>query len=362
MRPKGRVRGVFSVLYIMKDIIEKYLQGAASAEEKRELLKLLGESPEARAAFLNRREELCGYDRNVAGEDVEAALERFDKKLAGRRATDFAARPLARMAMRVAAAIALLIITGLGGYFMGRNTTPGETPAEPMIVHCFAMGNESKGAVTLPDGTVAWLNADSRLTYPEEFEADSRRVKLEGEGYFDVKRDEERPFFVETGDMTVRVLGTAFDVRNYEDAGNMSTVLLNGSVEVMFAGNDRPVALKPNQSVVYNKLSATYKIKNVAAADYVIWTQNKLLFDDERLSVILYKMERWYGIEINAGNDVPRDMRLSLTIRKESKEDIFRIIEMIAPVSFSGEGDNIRVEARRGKKNIKNIKHIAYGT
>jgi ferric-dicitrate binding protein FerR (iron transport regulator) len=345
----------------MEHIVEKYLQGKASAEEKQALLKLLGESPEAREAFLNRRAELGGYNRKVSAEEVEAALERFEQTVAGRKAVSLAARPRLAAAMRVAAAVVLLLLAGLGGYYMGQNRAAEKAVAAASIVHCFAMGRESKGSVTLPDGTLAWLNADSRLTYPEEFGPDSRLVKLEGEGYFDVRRDEARPFMVETKGMKLKALGTAFDLRNYAGGGSMSAVLLNGSVEVSFDGAERPILLQPNQSVVYNKLSDTYELKNVKAADYVIWTNDRLLFDDEKLSVILYKMERWYGIEITAAGNVPGDMRLSLTIRKESKEDIFRIIEMIAPVLFSGEGDNIKVTGRPRQEKGKHQKKIAYG-
>ncbi|MDR2499054.1 MAG: FecR family protein [Tannerellaceae bacterium] len=335
---------------MMRNIIEKYLNGEASAEEKQELLKLLGESPEARSIFLDLRAERLEHNSALNAEEVEAALERFDRSLDGQKDSKSALRPLLRMAMQVAAALALLLLTALGGYYLGKNTRPSESPTPPLIMHCFAMGSESKGSITLPDGTVAWLNADSRLTYPEEFEADNRIVKLEGEGYFDVQPDQARPFVVETGGMRVKALGTAFDLRNYAGSENLSLVLLNGSVEALFDGHDKAVRLRPNQSLVYNKRYAKYEVASVNAADYVIWIQNKLLLDDEKLSVILYKMERWYGIDIDAAADVPKNMRLSLTIRKESKEDIFRILEMIAPVSFSGEGDSIRVKGRRGKQ------------
>ena len=90
------------------------------------------------------------------------------------------------------------------------------------------MGKGSKGSVTLPDGSVAWLNTNSKLTYPEKFSDKYRKVKLEGEGYFKVKKNEQAPFFVETNQMTVNVLGTSFDVKDYSDKMNSETTLITG--------------------------------------------------------------------------------------------------------------------------------------
>jgi hypothetical protein len=161
---------------------------------------------------------------------------------------------------------------------------------------------------------------------------------------FEVLPEKARPFMVESGGMTVKALGTSFDVRNYAGRMNMETVLLSGKVEVAFAGNDEVITLEPGQSVLYDHRLATFKVREVIAADHIIWTLNKLSLKDEKLSTILYKMEKWYGIEFAASGNIPNDMRLSLTIRKESKEEIFSILEIIAPISFRDDGHTVQVK------------------
>ena len=118
--------------------------------------------------------------------------------------------------MKVAASVAILLVCSLGGYFTGQNQLFDSSIEEQLIMNRVIMGKGSKGSVTLPDGTTAWLNANSMLIYPEQFSDNKRSVKLEGEGYFEVVRNEKAPFFVETDGMIVNVLGTHFNVKNYE--------------------------------------------------------------------------------------------------------------------------------------------------
>lgn len=112
--------------------------------------------------------------------------------------------------MKVAASVAILLVCSLGGYFTGQNQLFDSSIEEQLIMNRVIMGKGSKGSVTLPDGTTAWLNANSMLIYPEQFSDNKRSVKLEGEGYFEVVRNEKAPFFVETDGMIVNVLGTLF--------------------------------------------------------------------------------------------------------------------------------------------------------
>src|SRR4029078_631833 len=90
----------------------------------------------------------------------------------------------------------------------------------------------SKSKVQLPDGTQVWLNADSRIAYNEKFQGNLREVTLEGEAYFDVVRDEKRPFVIHTAAIDIKVLGTAFNVRSYANEKNTETSLIRGSIEV----------------------------------------------------------------------------------------------------------------------------------
>ncbi|MCC8154735.1 MAG: FecR family protein [Tannerellaceae bacterium] len=245
---------------------------------------------------------------------------------------------------RIAAAVILSLICLGGGYWLG--TDRWSKIENAVVMNHFIMGKESKGSITLPDGSIAWLNAESELTYPENFSASERKVQLKGEGYFQVKEDKKRPFWVETGDIQVEVLGTWFDVKNYENRNITETTLLSGSVAVYISSINRRLTLKPNEKFVWNKNEHSYSVDSVTGSDYILWTNDRLVMTNERLSDILFRLERWYNIEIKYDRNIPHDTRLSLTVRRESKEEIFKLLELIAPVKCKINEHNVMIHKK----------------
>ena len=248
--------------------------------------------------------------------------------------------------MKVAAAVSLLLICSLGSYFVGKKQLFNSSQNGLPVVNRVIMGKDSKGSVCLPDGTTVWLNANSMLVYPEHFATDKRQVRLEGEGYFEVMRNEDVPFLVETDGMVVNVLGTHFDVSDFKDRETVETTLLSGKVEVFLPGVSKGIILKPNQKISCNKQSGNYKLADVNASDYIIWIGDKLVCTNEKLSTILHRMKHWYNMDIECRKGVPHDHRLSLTIRKESPEEILKLLSMISPIRYTIEGDKIIISPK----------------
>lgn len=328
----------------MDEIITRYLQGEASDEEKKQLLDWLRQSDENKKTFSEMRDVwLASGAAPVLGKSfTEKGFIRFSREV-----NNYEKHHSRRyhLFLRIAAAIALLLICSAGGYWVGRQAPSGNEYAA--VMNRVIMGKESKGAVTLPDGTVAWLNAGSKLIYPEAFADDCRRVKLEGEGYFEVVRNEKSPFYVETEQMTVNVLGTCFDVKNYTNRATTETTLLSGKVEVYFPTTNKRIMLKPNQKVSCDKQTGAWQLSEVKAADYVVWIQDKLVFTNEKLSIILPQMEKWYNVDIVCDANVPMEQRLSLTIRRENKEEIFKLLGLISPISCRVTADKVYIQPKK---------------
>ena len=155
--------------------------------------------------------------------------------------------PLSRRAAAVAAAVVVLAMSV--EFFVVRHLTADSTTV-------LVTAENSKGRFTLPDGSVVWLNADSRLAYSNRFvDSEKREVRLEGEAFFDVRRDTLRPFEVTMGDLEVRVLGTRFNASHIPDLGIEEVTLLSGSVEVGHDGSRETVRLLPDQSCAYDTVS-----------------------------------------------------------------------------------------------------------
>ncbi|MDO9615079.1 MAG: FecR domain-containing protein, partial [Bacteroidota bacterium] len=160
-------------------------------------------------------------------------------------------------------------------------------------------GNRSK--ITLSDNTVVWLNAGSRLIFPSKFSGKQREVLLFGEAFFDVAANEEIPFVVKTSSLEVKVLGTEFNVSAYPEDNTVQTVLKEGSVSIRKNNSgffESDIILKPNQMAIFNKNTQNSKVYDVDAAYYTIWVKGLLSFDNQDLSRIIKKIERYYNIQI----------------------------------------------------------------
>lgn len=155
--------------------------------------------------------------------------------------------------------------------------------------------------LTLSDGTMVVLNAGSAISYPQTFKGDTRTVRLTGEAYFDVAEDTEHPFIVETENMKITVLGTCFDVKAYNEDRMAMVTTQEGLVKVNLmqpGSSSRPVHLRENQQVLYNKHEKEMQLQNVNATYYTAWKNGTCFFDNERMEDIAKILSRQYGVKI----------------------------------------------------------------
>jgi len=149
----------------------------------------------------------------------------------------------------------------------------------------------------LPDGTKVWLNAASTLTYAINQTSKERLVKLQGEAYFEVARDAERPFRVASKGQVVEVLGTEFNVSSYPDESNIKTTLVQGAVKVVETSGNQDVVLVPGQQAVLdhkNQLS----VASVNVADAMAWKDGKFNFNQSDIGTVVRQLSRWYDVEV----------------------------------------------------------------
>lgn len=193
--------------------------------------------------------------------------------------------------------------------------------------------------VMLADGTKVWLNSASRLIYPQSFMGKERRVVLSGEAFFDVAHDAERPFIVETSRMNVKVLGTRFNVNDYDDNEEVSTTLVNGSVEIV-SGGQEVFRLVPGEQA-YGKENNLEK-REVNVRLYTSWIDGKFLFNNTELEEIAKQISRWYDVEIFFSSENVKKVRFTGAIVKfKPLDDLVRMIESTSQVRFSVKGKTI---------------------
>ena len=201
----------------------------------------------------------------------------------------------------------------------------------------------------LADGTKVWLNASSKITYLENFQdRDTRDVYLEGEAFFDVAHNEEKPFIVHTSSIKIKVLGTSFNVKSYSQEKTIETTLVQGKVRIEqsdIKGNRiGDVELKPNQRAVFDKESKVINIKEVVTAGVETWKQERLVFDEESIDHVLMQMEKWYHVKIHVENKGNLHCKLTATIEKESLEEVLKLMETSHNIHYKIKGSEVFIE------------------
>jgi transmembrane sensor len=228
----------------------------------------------------------------------------------------------------VAASLLLVFTTSLSAYlfYNGQN----KKLAGDMTV---TVEKGQKVALTLPDKSRVWVNSGSTLIYGSRFNKKERIIQLDGEAYFEVAKDKNAPFIVQSRGFAVKALGTAFDVKAYPDEKQISSVLIRGKVEV---GDElNKMNLSPNQKVTYNCKTKSMQKSDVAdGLIYADWRYNKLTFNSETFENIVSVLERNYNVKFVFEAQSLKKYRYSGSIGNTSLESLLQIFAMTSPISY----------------------------
>lgn len=211
-------------------------------------------------------------------------------------------------------------------------------------------GREFK--IVLEDSTVVWLNSESTLCYPEKFAADSRKVCVTGEAYFEVHRDEKRPFIVEAGGQNITVYGTTFNVRGYCDEDAVVTTLESGSIAISDTRNiNAGVVLSPGHQARFDKRSAEVKMREVNPEIVTGWRHGKFVFEDTPLSTIMRDLSRWYDFCYEFTDESLKDIVFMGSVSRYSDfRTIITILEDGGELKFSIDNNKILISRKNPDK------------
>lgn len=199
-------------------------------------------------------------------------------------------------------------------------------------------GGEYK--LVLADGTIVWLNSDSHIRYPVTFSGNTRQVELEGEAYFEVAKDVEKPFIVRMNEYNVRVTGTQFNVRNYSNE-SLATTLVEGGVQIERKGKvDR---LRPGQQAVLENNEIRIRVVNVE--EQVAWRHGAFGFTQCRLENIMEELARWYDVDVFYMNQQVKDYHFSAWFKRSSSiNEVINILEKTKKISLDLKGRILTVK------------------
>lgn len=308
---------------MIAEIVKKYLSGrfAADTEEavQRWIIKDKNAEEKAQAslAYWNSLES--------DPDDISSAYKRVKNKIDSRSVPKISLR---RRFTRIAAILFPLFLLA-GGYFYYHMSR------DHMTVIAVAYGE--KKYLMLPDGSELWINAGSTVTYPVEFKDNDRVVYLDGEAYFSVEKDEAKPFIVKTKALSVKVLGTRFNVKAYADDEKVSATLTSGKVEVTTEAKVSNI-LKPNEQLIFNKTTSAIEITEITPTDG--WLNGQLNFNNVSLKEIIQTLERRFDVTIENRTDIPESKQYTVRFLKdETPDEIMTVLGELIGFSYEKSND-----------------------
>lgn len=201
-------------------------------------------------------------------------------------------------------------------------------------------------AMTLPDSTEVWLNAESSISYPATFDSKLRKVSVNGEAYFKVKHNGQWPFEVETKGQTARVLGTEFNINAY-DASNIRTTLFTGSVAVSATGGKHGFVLVPGQTAGFNTSNGTFTNIDADTAAVRSWLHGRFVFENQSLSRIMKELSRWYNFDYSfADRSLATTVFMGSVPRYGDFREVLDILEKSGGIRFSLQGKKVVIDKR----------------
>jgi ferric-dicitrate binding protein FerR (iron transport regulator) len=204
--------------------------------------------------------------------------------------------------------------------------------------------------MVLPDGSIIFLNSDSRIRYSIDGEKGVREVFLDGEAWFDVEKNKKKPFVVHTPFYDVNVTGTQFNVKAYEADRHVTTTLEEGQVVIHSTENyqfTENVVLKPGEQIVLNKDSQELVLKEVNTKWYTSWKDNKLIFVNMDMKDLIVLLERKYGVDIEVKNKAILDLHFDGTLKNETIIEILDIIKKTLPINYKIVGQKIEITSNK---------------
>lgn len=346
-----------------KELFLSYLDGSISEKEEKELLNILQNDQELLKEFrqLSMVWNLEQFNSEMELVNPEAKFNQLLNSLnIKQRDMESKTKSVNKWIIGIAASFLLgALLSFAAAYYFYHPTS------EQLVYHEVKSPPGAKSRITLPDGSKIWLNAGSSIRYSNEYGTDSRQVELLGEAYFEVEKDKDRPFIVETSDLDITAYGTAFNVKSYPEENTIETTLVEGSVGVVrrtLNQNAKEILLQPNQRVVYyrseqqtvaiedsqpkpsrvptksvpvERKKLRYMVsKGIDTKPFTSWTEGRLVIKSQNLSELAVLLERKYDVSIQFASESLKEFRFSGSLENETIEQVITAIGLAANIEY----------------------------
>jgi ferric-dicitrate binding protein FerR (iron transport regulator) len=349
--------------------ITHFLAGHASEEEANEILQWKNESQENRKTF-QEMETAYNVSEIIMNPEKYDANESY-LKISSNNINEEHGSFQINLRHVIGYAAAILVTASLT-IFTSNYFTPKHPDVNQVVYNSIETSSGAKSLVTLEDGTKIWLNAHSKLIYPNRFVGGQRIVKLEGEGYFEVAKEKTRPFRVETSGLSINVLGTTFNLKSYPEEGLIETTLIEGEIvlnKIIEGQEDQNLLrLKPNQKATFVKKDGLLLTDEIHAANIpvteieqrsseklviaeiadlepvVAWKDDRMVFKNETFESIAVKLGRRYNARFDFIDKEVKQYRFSGVFEEISIDQALKALQFASQFSFEINQDVITIK------------------
>jgi ferric-dicitrate binding protein FerR (iron transport regulator) len=356
------MKQLFTNTTITFELLIQFLEGTIEDSAK-QLVEEWISADIQHSIFLNRLREIWSQQsdlkelgKHVVDADWAKISQRIGKDKQGK-----TVKYAAAFWMGIAAILVILVALA-GGYFLKEHNR--KVPSNDIVYNEIIIPFGQKSQLILSDGTKVWINAGTKLRFPNRFGGNVREIWLNGEAFFDVAKDASKPFYVRTNDLNIRALGTSFNVKAYDDESIVETTLVTGKIrieknktdgtaekEVILEPNCKAIFIK-NESVVLNEKSLLARdikrqvnkplefrkilvAEQVKIEPIVSWTEGRLVFEDESFENIAKQLERRYGIQIVIDNEELKNCRYTGVLKKVSVEQAMKALQLTTKFAYT---------------------------
>ncbi len=314
--------------------IERYINGLSDDKEKTfvESLFLNGENNNLLHNHLEKDWDLTFRKSSPVDFDLDYILDHVHH-IIRKNETLERRKPLQKF-MRVymkAAAILLIPLLIAGGLVFSYLGLHGKTSTGRQVSSTIYAPLGARVSFNLPDGTTGMLNSGSHLSYSLPF-INNRQVKLEGEAWLEVNRDEDHPFEISTGNSMVKVLGTSFNVSAYPAENYVEVVLKQGKVEFLDSEGKEKATILPSERLVFQNGNISKSV--IDPAKYYAWTEGKLVFRGDPMDEVARRIERWYNVKVELADQELKKYSFRATFEDDKLEDVLHYLSMTSPIKY----------------------------
>lgn len=319
----------------VNELITKHLAGEASADEQKELFTWISQNEENKRHYNHLKNAFVLTEQHFdvpASDDlninIDEEWDHFTEAIGEKRIRRLS--PAQRW-LRIAATVLLIMTTGGLLYYF---TTPDSTVYQTAA---------NKETVTLPDGSLVTLNRYTLLSYEPGFGDEDRTVNLEGEAFFEVEPDPNKPFIILTAKARVQVLGTSFNVNAYDSLNEVEVIVRTGIVSLQAKAGNEKVQLLAGEKGIYTKTEQQLVSIVNDDVNFLSWNTERIVFVENDLRSVIETLRKTYHANISISMDIPPTCMVTVTFDHQSLESVLKVLESTLNLKYTINGNTIEI-------------------